>query len=105
MKLVEKKEFVVVVLDSEHETFIIHIVLLNPILLTNIDVHLSCKLQIASLGAKKAFTKIFTKYADFAKIFFPDLASKLFKYTGINNYTIKLVNSQQLFYGFIYNLA
>ena len=37
-------------------------------------------------------------------MFFLDLMSKLPKYTGINNYTIKLIKGQQLPYGIIYSL-
>ena len=69
-----------------------------------IFIHLSCKFQIAGLIAEKAFIKVFAKYTDFADLFFLDLVSKLPKYTGINNHTIKLVDSQQLPYRPIYSL-
>ena len=39
-----------------------------------------------------------TKYADFVDVFSPDLASKLLKHTGINDYAIRLVNAN----GFIW---
>ena len=52
----------------------------------------------------KAFTNISAKYTNFADIFSTDLVFKLFKHTGINNHTIKLVNCQQTFYGLIYSL-
>ena len=38
-------------------------------------------------------------------VFFPDLAFELPKYTKINDYTIKLVNDQQLPYKPIYSLG
>ena len=47
---------------------------------------------------------VFAKYANFIDVFFSDLAFKLSKNIGINNYTIKLVNSQQLLYRPIYSL-
>ena len=43
--------------------------------------------------AKRTPTKVFIKYANFADVFSPDLVSKLPKQTGINDYTIKLVNT------------
>ena len=54
--------------------------------------------------AKEAPTKVPTKYLDFEEVFFPDLMSKLPKHTRINNYAIKLVDSQQLPYRPIYSL-
>lgn len=54
--------------------------------------------------AKKAYTKISNKYANFINMFFSDLASKLFKHTGINNYAIGLINSQQSPNRLIYSL-
>ena len=47
--------------------------------------------QIAGLIAEEAPTKITVKYANFA--FSLDLASKLPKHTGINDYAIKLVDT------------
>ena len=41
-------------------------------------------------------------YADFINNFSLKLTTKLFKYTGINNYAIKLVNDWQPSYGLIY---
>ena len=48
--------------------------------------------------------KLSNKYVNFADVFFSDLVSKFIKHNGINNYTIKLVNGQQPFYGLIYYL-
>ena len=63
-----------------------------------------CRSQIAGFLAKEASTKVSVTYSNFADIFSLNLASKLPKYNGINNYTIELVDSQQLLYGPIYNL-
>ncbi len=52
----------------------------------------SKKAQIAHLKVNKAFIEVISKYADFADIFLPKLAIKLFKYIEINNYTIELVD-------------
>lgn len=48
---------------------------------------------MAGLIAEEALTKISVKYADFA--FLPNLASKLLKHIGINDYAIKLVNANK----------
>ena len=53
--------------------------------------YLSHTPQKAGWIAKEALTKVPIKYVEFA--FFSNLASKLPKHTGINNYAIKLVNA------------
>ena len=58
-------------------------------------IHLSCKPQRAGLIAKKTPTKVSIKYADFADVFFPNMASKLPKHTEINKYAIKLVDTNK----------
>ena len=50
-------------------------------------------------------TSICTKYFDFADVFSPELASKPFEHTGINDHVFKLVNNQQPPYGPIYSLG
>ena len=109
VELEEKKEFAAAMLDLEYETFVVHVASLSSVIFFNsilrdTNIHLFRKPQIASLIAKKALTKVFTKYANFTNIFFLDLAFKLPKYTGINNHAIKLVDGQQLFYRPIYSL-
>lgn len=86
-----KKEFAVIVLDSEHETFIVHVASFSFISF-DAGVYLSRRFQIASLIAKKTLTKVPIKYADFANVFSLDLIFKLPKHTMINNHAIKLVN-------------
>ena len=48
---------------------------------------------------------IFAHYSNYTNIFLPKLIIKLLKYTGINNYTIKLDKNKQLTYSLIYNLG
>ena len=57
---------------------------------THQSVHLFRKLQRASLIAEKTSTNIPVEYVNYANVFFPDLASKLLKYTSINDYPIDL---------------
>ena len=56
-------------------------------------VHPSRRLQRTSLIAKETPIKVPVKYANFADVFFPDLASELPKHTGINDYAIELVDA------------
>lgn len=86
-----KKVFIAIVLDSKYENFVVYVMSLNSIPL---NIHLSCRPQIASLITKKAFIKIFAKYTDLADVFSPDLAFKLSEKTRINNHAIKLINGQ-----------
>lgn len=88
-----KKQFAAIILNPKYETFIIYVVFFSCILF-DASVHLSYKLQIAGLIAKKAFTKVFAKYTDFADVFSLDLVFKLFEHTRINNHAIGLVDSQ-----------
>ncbi len=50
-------------------------------------------------------TKVLSKYADFADVFSPKLATELPEHTGINNHAIKLVDDWQPPYGPIYSLG
>lgn len=98
IKLVSKKEFAGVELDPKSEIFVIHITLLSFVTLSNFslfNIYLFRKSQIAGIIAKKALTKILNKCINFADVFSLDLIFKLFNHTGINNYTLELVNGQQ----------
>ena len=101
-----KKEFAAIALDSEHETYVVHIASLSSMqLVASLDVYPSWRPQISGLITKKASTKVPAKYSDFADIFSLDLVSELHEHNGINDYTIKLVDGcQQPPYGPIYSL-
>ena len=95
-----KKEFAAAALDPKSEIFIVYITSLSSDVLPNIsplglDVHPSQRPQISGVIVKKATTKISAKYSDFVDKFSLDLASKLSKYTKINDYAIELVDGQQ----------
>lgn len=71
----------------------------------NLDLNIYCfdESMLAFFVADKAFIVILLEYNDFAIVFFPKFAAKLFKYIKIINYLIHLVNSQQLPYISIYS--
>lgn len=58
--------------------------------------------QIATLQWDKAPTKILAEYANYAKVFSPDLAMELSKNTSINDHAIKVIKSKQPSYWPIY---
>ena len=94
--LMGKKKFVAVMLDLEHEIFVVHVVSLSSITSFNsflLNVHLFCRLHIANLIVEKAFTIVPNKYVDFVNVFFLDFVSKLFKHTEINNHSIELLDN------------
>ncbi len=103
IELIEKKEFAVVVLDSEHKAFIIHMAGLS--IDSDNEVYLSKKAQIAYLKADEAPTKVPSKYADFVDVFSSKLAAELPAHMEINHHTIELVDDWQPLYGSIYSLG
>ena len=109
VELMGKKEFAAAALDSESETFVIHVALLSSDVLPSfslleLNIHPFCKPQVSGLITEEAPTKIPAEYLDFADVFSLDLASELFKHTRINHHAIELVDGQQPPYGPIYSL-
>ena len=75
-----KKEFAAAALDSEYEIFVLHIMPLSSVILFSsslLNVYPVHRSWIADLTAKKALTKVFTEYANFANVFSPNLVPKL----------------------------
>ena len=60
---------------------------------------------MAYLKEDEAPTKVSSKYANFADVFSPKLATKLPKYIKINDYAIELVDDWQPPYSLIYSLG
>ena len=109
-ELVGKKEFAAVVLDSEYETYVVHVKLVCPDALPSssaleLNVYPSRRPQVSGLIADKAPTKVPAEYSDFTNIFSLDLASELPEHSGINNHAMELVDGQQRPYKLIYNLG
>lgn len=89
-KFVEKKKFVAVTFNLDYKIFVVYIAFLvsfNP----DVKVYLSQQVLIVSLKNNKTLISIFSKYNNFADIFFKDLAAKFLKQLGINNYTMDLI--------------
>ena len=97
VKLVGKKKFLAAAINSESETFVVHVISLSFDVSPSsspLDDHPFCSPQVSGLIVKEAPTKVPAKYLDFADIFSPDLAFKLPEHTGINNHAIELVHGQ-----------
>ena len=92
----DKNKFSAVMLDSEHETYVVHIKSVSSNVLPSsfpLNVYHSQRPPISGLITEEALTKVPAKYSDFADVFSPNLAFKLPKHTGINNHAIELVDS------------
>ena len=91
-----KEKFIAAVLDSEYETYVVHVGLVNSDALPSsslLDVQPFRRPQISGLIAEETFTKVTAKYSDFADIFFSDLAFKLSKHIGINDHARLMVSN------------
>lgn len=99
VELVGKKEFAVLVFESDYKTFTVYIVIL-----ISINVHPFCRAQIALLIQDNTFPTISSKYTDFANIYSFNLIVKLLEYIKINNNPISLVKNEQPAYKPIYSL-
>lgn len=106
VKLVEKKEFSAIALNSNDKTFVVYIVFIASSNFANSNhvIHPSYWTHIASLKVDEALIAILSKYIDFIDVFSSNLVAKLSEYTRINNHTIKLINGKQSPYKPIYRL-
>lgn len=99
------------VLDEHFKTFVVYLVALKAPL-TEMTIHflqkalITCDdlVQVIALWQNEVPIKILPKYANYADIFFYDLAVELPENTGINKYAIKLEKSKQPLYRSIYSL-
>lgn len=81
-----------------------YIATLEAIEVANMAIYPSEVIQLATLQWDKAFTKILTKYTDYADVFLFDLVVDLSENISINKYAILLIEGKQLPYGPIYAL-
>ena len=95
--------FAVVALDLEYKAFIIFLITLS--INSSNKIHSLKRAYITYFKLNKVPTKVFIKYADFANIFLPKLATKFLKYIKINNYNMKYIDDLQPLYNVIYSLS
>ena len=101
VEIIDKREFAVSVLNTDNETFVVHVAALaKP---TTMPIHPSCQAQVAALMSEE--TGIPAEYSDFSNVFSSDSAAELPEHTGINNHPIDLLDDKQPPYGPIYSLG
>lgn len=110
VKIINKKEFTKIALDTELETFVMYIAALEFLLL-GMTIHPfkaaqvdSKSAQIAALNYKKAPIKVLFKYLNILDVFLAEKTLILLEKTKLNNHAIKLEKDKQLPYRLIYNL-
>ena len=95
IEIIKKKKFVIAALDTNGETFIVHImVLAEPIIIT---IYPICETYITLLTS----IKILTKYFNFLDIFSFNFTAKLLEHTRINNHLINLLYNKKPLYSLI----
>ncbi len=90
VELIGKKGFVGAALDLKHKAFVVHVAALSVD--SGDKMYPSRRAQIVHLKADKAPYKVSGEYTNFADVFSPKLAAELPEHTGINDYTIELVD-------------
>ena len=100
VKLIGKKKFVATTLDQENKSLVIYV----DSIIQDWDIYSFWRTQIALLKVDETLTSVPLKYADFAEVFFKNLAIELPDHTGINNHIIDLIKRHQPSYKPIYNL-
>ena len=101
VEIIDKKEFAAAVLNTDNETFVVHVAALaEP---TTMPIHPSCQAQVAALTSEE--TGIPAEYSDFSDVFSSDSAAELPEHTRINDHLINLLDDKQPRYGPIYSLG
>lgn len=89
-ELIGEKEFAVITLNPNNETWIIYVSFLISSDL-DLEIHFSWIAQIVFLNTNKTLTSVHFESTNFVDICFINLATKLLEHIKINNYTIDLV--------------
>ena len=100
VEIINKKEFVSMVLNIDNENFLVPITALaKP---TTRLIYPFCQAQIALLMSKK--NGITVEYFEFSNVFSLDFTVELLEHTGINNQPINMLDNKQPPYNLIYSL-
>ncbi len=92
IQIIRKKEFTRIALDLDYRIFLLYIATLNISFNTGRKVCPSKKAQITHLKVDDTLKKVSSKYANFTNVFLLELTIELFKYIGIIDYAIELIN-------------
>lgn len=106
MEFINKREFMITVLNETTKRFVVYITILlaTPLALI-MQVDPFWQVQVGLLLVDKAPIKVFSKYFNYADVFLFNFAMELLENTGINKYAIKLIDRKQPLYGPIYALS
>ena len=90
VKIIDKREFTVVALNADDETFVMHIAALAKPM--TISIYSFCQAQVTILMSEK--TRIPTEYSNFSNVFSSDSAAELPEHNGINDHPIDLLDNK-----------
>ena len=102
VQIVDSKEFVIVALDINSETFVIHIAIRDR---KEMLVHSKKQAQVRVLLFDKVLTEVLAEYSNYSNLFLAENVVELLKNTGMNEHAIKLKESKQLSFDSIYSLG
>ena len=98
VEIIRRKKFAIAALNVDSKIFIIHIATIVEF--TIMLIYFFYKTPVALLKR----TKISIKYSNISNFFYSDFSLKLLKQKRINNYSINLLDDQQLVYSLICSL-
>ena len=105
VQIINKKNFVIVVLDADSKTFVIHMAIRKQ---EKMPVHSERQAQIeAQVGVllfNKAPTEVPMEYFDYSNVFSLEYVVELLENIRINKHAIKLEEDKQRSFRLIYNL-
>ena len=108
VQLINPKEFVIIALDVNSETFVVHVAIQER---EEMPVHAEKQAQIqdrAQIGAllfDEAPTWVLVEYSDYSNVFSAENAAELPENTGMNEHAIELEEGKQPSFGPIYSLG
>ena len=91
VQIINKKDFVIVALDANSKTFVLHVAIWEQ---EKMPVHskkqAQIKAQVEALLFNKAPTIVLAKYSNYSNVFSAEYITELPENTGINEHIIKL---------------
>ena len=106
VQIIDKKNFVIVALDANSKTFMVHVAIREQ---KKMPVHskrqVQIEAQVKALLFNMAPTEVPAEYSDYNNVFSMEYAVELPENTGINKHAIKLEEGKQPLFGPIYSLG
>ena len=91
VQIVNSKEFVIVALDIDSKTFMVHMAIQEQ---EKMPMHSKKQTQVGALLFDKALTEVSAEYSDYSDVFSAENVAELPENTGINEHAIKLKKSK-----------